>query len=583
MTVMVMPSRIIAIACRIPNLPHDTEKPTLTLSQRARGSIQQFPDSIIADSIPDHIGKAPFRRTISHDCIYSTIMNTSIKKSQSPQKPRWYFWAILLPLFVALAVGVFYFPQIRQFAKAKFGTSKPAHSAKDGHDHAHEATDEHDEEDADHDHEKESAKTRGAGDADHDEDEHDAPHESKTANHKHEEAAAVKLSLAAQANVGLRLEPLELKPFERTMKVPAMIVERPGRSSIHVAAPLTGVVTRVWPLQGETVTPGQPLFDLRLTHEEVVEAQAEFLKISEELDVVQREIDRLEKIASEGVVSGKTLLERKYEQQKLMATQRSQRQRLLLHGLSKEQVDGILATHALLNTLTVYVPQPSADKTSEKNAEQVLQVQEVKVENGQHVKAGDPLCVLADHTELYLQGKAFEQDAASLNNAADNGWTLSAVVDAGGKEPQTVTDLRLLYVANKIEPDSRAFLFYVQLPNRLVRNRETDGHRFSAWQFKPGQRVEILVPIERWTDRIVLPVNAVVQDGPESYVFEENDGHFDRRSVHVEYRDEYSAVIANDGALTPGKSVVAAGAYQLHLAMKNKSGGAPDPHAGHNH
>jgi multidrug efflux pump subunit AcrA (membrane-fusion protein) len=213
----------------------------------------------------------------------------------------------------------------------------------------------------------------------------------------------------------------------------------------------------------------------------------------------------------------------------------------------------------------------------------VLQVQELKVENGQHVKAGDPLCVLADHSELYVQGKAFEQDAPVLNKAADNNWRLTAVIDADGQGRQTVPDLRLLYVANKVEPESRAFLFYVQLPNKLVRNQETDGHRFSAWQFKPGQRVGLLVPVERWADRIVLPVNAVVQDGPESYVFEKNDGHFDRRAVRVEYRDEYSAVLANDGILMPGKMVIVSGAYQVHLAMKNKAGGAPDPHAGHNH
>jgi hypothetical protein len=81
----------------------------------------------------------------------------------------------------------------------------------------------------------------------------------------------------------------------------------------------------------------------------------------------------------------------------------------------------------------------------------------------------------------------------------------------------------------------------------------------------------------------VLPVNAVVQDGPESYVFEENDGHFDRRAVRVEYRDENSVVLANDDALTLGKKIIVSGSYQVHLAMKNKAGGAPDPHAGHNH
>ncbi len=366
-------------------------------------------------------------------------------------------------------------------------------------------------------------------------------------------------------------------------QVPAIVVERPGQTNVQVAAPLTGVVTRVWPMQGEAVTPGQPLFDLRLTHEEVVEAQAEFLKTAEELDVVQREIDRLTKVAADGVVSGKTLLERKYEQQKLQAAQRSQRQRLLLHGLSAQQVDGILTKRTLLSDLTITAPEQPRE-ASQDAAERLLQVQELKVEKGQHVKAGDPLCVLADHSQLFIQGKAFEQDAPVLDKAANNDWRVTAVIDANSQSRQTVPDLPLLYVASKVEPESRAFLFYVQLPNKLIRNRQTpDGHRFSAWQFKPGQRMEILVPAERWADRIVLPVNALVQDGPESYVFEKNDGHFDRRAVRVEYRDQFSAVIANDGAVTPGKMVIVSGAYQVHLAMKNKASGAPDPHAGHNH
>jgi len=147
-----------------------------------------------------------------------------------------------------------------------------------------------------------------------------------------------------------------------------------------------------------------------------------------------------------------------------------------------------------------------------------------------------------------------------------------------------VPGLQIVYLANKIEPQSRAFLFYVELPNQVLRDRQRpDGHRFSSWQFKPGQRVELLIPVERWADRIVLPLDAVVQDGAESYVFEENEGHFDRRAVRVEYRDQDSAVIANDGTLTPGKMVIVSGTYQVHLAMKNKAGGGPDPHAGHNH
>ena len=74
---------------------------------------------------------------------------------------------------------------------------------------------------------------------------------------------------------------------------------------------------------------------------------------------------------------------------------------------------------------------------------------------------------------------------------------------------------------------------------------------------------------------------AIVQEGAESFVFEEIDGRFVRREVEVEYRDQRSAVLANDGDLTPGKVVVAKGAYQIQLAMKQKAGDGA--HADHHH
>ena len=40
-----------------------------------------------------------------------------------------------------------------------------------------------------------------------------------------------------------------------------------------------------------------------------------------------------------------------------------------------------------------------------------------------------------------------------------------------------------------------------------------------------------------------------------AYVFVENGDHFDRRPVHVKYRDQYSAVLANDGSIFPGEAI----------------------------
>ena len=508
-------------------------------------------------------------------------MNSAFLRRLLPQKRRWRLLTALLLAGVGLAVAGLWLPEIKQLVATTLNGAAPAHAENDGHDHAEEAADAHGSGEAGHDHEAEAPGAHGDEEAGHDQAGESAAE--KVPDHKHVETEAVKLSQSAQQNVGMRLATVELRSFERTITVPAMVVERPGRSTVQVVAPLTGVVTRVWPLQGETVAPGQALFDLRLTHEEVVEGQAQYLRTAEELDVVRREIARLEKVTADGAIAGKTLLERQYELQKLEGVFRAQRQGLLLHGLSNTQVDEIAAKRSLVSEMTVFAPKKTGDQ-SEADTPRLLQIEELKVTEGQNVDAGDTLCVLADHAVLYIQGKAFEQDAPLLNKAANNDWRVRAVVESNGQEPQTVPDLPIVYLANKVEPESRAFLFYVELPNQVVRDHERpDGHRFSSWQFKPGQRVDLLVPVEQWADRIVLPVDALVQEGPETYVFEENDGHFDRRSVRVEYRDQFSAVVANDGTLTPGKSVIVSGSYQVHLAMKNKAGGAPDPHAGHNH
>ena len=303
-------------------------------------------------------------------------MNIHILRRVLPQKRRWWLLAAILPAVGGLVIATFWFPQIQQLAAATFGTTSQAHADDDGHDHVVKLTDAHSHEneaiDADgrgesaRDHEKETADAHGSDKHSQEESGHS---ETEAADPKHDEAPTVKLSTAAQENIGLRLAKVDLRSFERTITVPGIIVERPGRTTTQVAAPLTGMIMRVWPMQGETLTPGQPLFDLRLTHEEVVESQAEFLRIAEGLDVLQREIARLEQVTADGAIAGKTMLERKYEQQKLQAALRSQRQRLLLHGLSPQQVDGIVSSRTLLSNLTISVPVQDDQATSGQTTE----------------------------------------------------------------------------------------------------------------------------------------------------------------------------------------------------------------------
>lgn len=410
----------------------------------------------------------------------------------------------------------------------------------------------------------------------------DGQHNHSAHNHSaHNEADTLELSEVARKNIGLKTGVVELQSYVKAVSVPAVVVERPGRSQVQITAPLTGIATRVHPIEGEAIQPGQPLFDLRLTHEDLVTAQRNFLQSAEELDVVSQEIARLDSVG-EGVIAGRRLLEKQYEQKKIEAALHAHRQGLLLHGLSKQQIDEILESRQLLPMLTVVAP-PFDKDTDHHDVEHLYHVQQILVKRGQAVSAGEALAVLADHCLLYVEGQTFEDDFQRLIQAAREGWSVDVSAVANGRTGGETIQLSVFYVADHVDRDSRALRFYLSLPNELIRDEKNSGHRFVAWHFRPGQRMEVKIPLgEPWSDQIVLPPEAVVDEGTDAFVFEQNGNRFERVAVHIVYRDTDAVVIENDGRLI-GSTLAMSGAYQMHLAIKNEMGRGVDPHAGHSH
>lgn len=439
-----------------------------------------------------------------------------------------------------------------------------------------------------------------AGAPPHAADPHD-PHDGHDHGHGHGAGTALELSPQALKNLGLgpeHISKLTKRQFQRAANIPAMVVELPGRTHLSVSTPLTGIIERVHAVQGEAVLPGVLLFEIRLTHEDLVQAQVEYLKLLGELDVVRKEITRLGEAAKSGTVPERTLLEQSYAQQKLVAAIDAQKESLALHGLSAAQIEGIAANRRLLKELQVRAPagnsggEDSELRLSSDNLQPVslmqadsppLVVHELTVHPGQSISAGETLCTLADLQQLYLQGSAFERDEGFVLRALEQDWQVAAVFDSGAGE-QRIDGLKIHHLADQVDPLTRALNFYVPLGNTLVRDeKDAAGRRFVAWRYRPGQRLQLRVPIEEWKNEFVVPVDAVAREGAENFIFVKSGDHFDRRAVHVKYRDQESVVLADDGSIFPGDSVALRGAHQMQMALKNQSGGAVDPHAGHNH
>ena len=256
----------------------------------------------------------------------------------------------------------------------------------------------------------------------------------------HSEETSLELSDQALRNIGLSdetIRPIRLETFRRSITVPALVVERPGRTRVQVATPMTGVITHVHAVQGEAVEPGTLLFQIRLTHEDLVNAQTEFVKTLGELEVEEREITRLQDVTRSGAVAGKLLLDREYARDKLTAMLRAQREALRLHGLSDKQVEQIANQRRLLRELQIFAPSidgHSDDELkltqtfiSQANYQQRVQqepdvhtgpliLQQLDVHKGQSVNAGETLCILTDYDELFVEGhsiRAGYQPAAS--------------------------------------------------------------------------------------------------------------------------------------------------------------------------
>lgn len=419
----------------------------------------------------------------------------------------------------------------------------------------------------------------------------------------HNEATSLEMSEQAMRNLGLvgdGLKEVQFTTFTESITVPALVVERPGRTRIQVATPMTGVITDIHAEHGEAVEAGSLLFEIQLTHEDLVRAQTEFVKNLGELDIERREITRLKAAAESGGIARKTLLERQYASDKLKSLLAVQREGLRLHGLSAAQVDLIERDRRLLRALKIFSPNadgtsskelrlsrarivPASMKTSLAN-EPPLILRELHVHRGEAVDAGQPLATIVNYSELFIEGMSFEQDVPQLAMADQNHWPVLAVFENADGSMTEVRDLSIAYLDTEIDATSRTMKFFVKLPNKVTQDRKSDdGLRIVNWRYRPGQRLQLRVPVKQWEKQIVLPIDAVAQEGAEYFVFQQNGDHFDRLPVHVKYRDQYSVVVANDGQLFPGDVVAMRGAHQLQMALKNKSGGGVDPHAGHNH
>lgn len=386
------------------------------------------------------------------------------------------------------------------------------------------------------------------------------------------------LSPQAQKNLALKSAPLETKPYWKTIDVPGLVVDRPGISDRGVVAPVTAVVTAVHHYAGDTVLPLEPLFTLRLVGESFQTSQTELFKGVKDREIAQEQIDRLETVARSGGIPGNRLIDLQNEIRRLDVSINAYRQDLQIRGLTSQQIDAI-TTGTFVSSVVVTAPELGTQTTSGRNEESqvaAFEVQELNVELGQQVQAGQRLCMLSHHLSLFIEGRAFRQELPLLQHAAEAALSIKVELaeDGQGEWKAPLPELPIHHISNNLDEKNRTVSFYLALENQF-RTYERDGQKQFLWRFCPGQRVRLKVNVEKLAGVFVVPAAAVVQEGPEFFVFRHNGDTFDRKPVHVLYQTREEVVIANDGAIPPGIFVALNGAVQLNRVLKSQTNTAP--------
>jgi biotin carboxyl carrier protein len=393
------------------------------------------------------------------------------------------------------------------------------------------------------------------------------------------EAKVLELSPQARQNLKLVSRPAKLSNYWRAVIVPGEITDRPGLSDRGVTSPAVGVVTQVHAFAGDTVRPGDRLFTLRLVSEYIHNTQSELFKVTRDIELETEKRQRLAQIG-EGAIPQVRIIEVDQQLRRLQAASESYRQDLLTRGLSLDQIAEVAAGR-FVATVDVVAPPPLAlppsvtvvaSPAAANASDIVYEVQELKVDLGTQVQAGQLLGVLSNHGLLYIVGHAFKREASSLERAAREHWPIRVefAEDDAASWPALDQTFEIRHLSNTVDLTSRTFDFFVPLTNQS-RSYTKDGKTFVVWRYRPGQRVRLHVPVEELKEAIVLPAAAVVREGPEAYVFRQNGDLFDRRPVRVLHEDRLNIVIANDGSVAPGWYLAQGSAASLNRVLKAQS------------
>ena len=322
------------------------------------------------------------------------------------------------------------------------------------------------------------------------------------------------------------VHPLEEHEVQRTVRAPAEIVP-PDGALVEVSALVDGIApaneNRDAPSVGERVREGQILVVLTPTAQ-----GGGFAQSRGQVERLQREVERSERLFAAGAIAGKRLEESRHDLE-----------------IARAELDAIGGVTGGVYQLSLRAPISGV-------------IARRSFLPGGRVEAGEPLFTIVDPATAWLR---VQMSAATATKVANSSGATFTTEDSD----VVFHTSRLLSVGAVLNPQTRTVPVVFEVA-------EAGG------LFAFGQLAQATVPIGGTVKGIAVPNQAILDDNGTPVAYVQTGGEtFARRILTLGERDGTRTQVL--AGLTLGEMVVTVGAYQVRLA--SLSGG--DFAGGHAH
>src|SRR5881409_2740552 len=355
---------------------------------------------------------------------------------------------------------------------------------------------------------------------------------------KGEETIEVTLTPEAIERAGIRTADVRSGAALSGITVPGTVMSNAYRDT-KVNALVGGIVRQVSVELGSPVASGQPLAVIFSI--ELAEAQMKYLSMRAMLEADHQKLVRTEKLVGLGAASRQELEEVTATHASRATEVAAARQRLLLFGLSSDQVAQLRDASHVVSEVTVHAPGDGV-------------VIARAVNPGQVVPSGQELFMVTDLKTVWVIGDLYEKDFATVRVGSP---ATVMVTSASDRQLRG----RVAYIDPRVDPATRTAKVRIEVPNV---SGDLRLGMFVNVSFETGGPRMTLVPrsaVQSIGDRSVVYVPA---DGEE--------GRFIERTVKLgRATGDVVEVLAG---VKPGERVVTDGSFFMRAeATRTRSGG----------